>query len=77
MAGRTSIWEMVQRNHREAQKSVVTAVAKDEKWSNKFVKLKDGCLRQEDKWYDLTEGDTEFLRRKATTRLAEFGECEE
>ena len=68
---------MMQRNHREAQKSVVTAVAKDEKWSNKFVKIKDGCSRQEDKWYDLTKGDTEFLRRKAITRLAEFGECEE
>ena len=48
----------MQRNHREAQKCVVTAVAKDEKWSNKFVKLKDGCLRQEDKWYDLTKDKT-------------------
>ena len=54
----------------------MTAVAKDEKWSNKFVKIKDGCSRQEDKWYDLTKGDTEFLRRKATMRLAEFGEAE-
>ena len=43
----------------------MTAVAKDEKWPNKFVEIKNGCLRQEDKWYDLTKGDTEFLRRKA------------
>ena len=26
--------------------------------------------------YDLTKGDTQFLRRKATTTLAQFGESE-
>ena len=54
----------------------MTAVAKGEMWSNNFVEIKYGCLRQEDKWYDLTKGDTEFLRRKATTTLAQFGESE-
>ena len=56
---------------------VVTAVAKGEKWFNKFVRNQNGWLRQEDKWYDLAKGDTEFLRRKASARLAEFGESEE
>ena len=39
----------------------------------KIVEIENGCSWQEDKWYDLTKGDTEFLHRKATTRLAEFG----